>query len=92
MASSYQKCKPYVSKRHHRQLTVSTAFLVTATGIRGRDRARIGRAESAKTDLERDLFLQMAKAWIEAALIASGASPGPGAGTRPPSYEDGASA
>jgi hypothetical protein len=49
----------------------------------------IGRAESAKTDLERDLFLQMAKAWIEAALIASGASHGPSAGTRAPRYEDG---
>jgi hypothetical protein len=33
----------------------------------------MGWAKSAKTDHERDLFLQMAKAWMDAALIARGA-------------------
>jgi ribosomal protein L17 len=49
----------------------------------------IGWAKSAETDDERDIFLQMAKSWMEAALIANGASPGPTAWTRPPSDEDG---
>jgi hypothetical protein len=47
----------------------------------------IVRAESAKTDLERDLFLKRAKAWLEAALIANGASPGSTAWTEPPRNE-----
>jgi hypothetical protein len=49
----------------------------------------IGWAEGAKTDDERDIFLQMAKGWLEAALIASGASPGQTAWTKSPSDEDG---
>jgi len=44
----------------------------------------IARAESAKTELERDFFRQKAKAGLEAALIANGASPGPAAWTEPP--------
>ena len=36
----------------------------------------IVRAESAKSELERDFFRQKAKAFLEAALIANGASPG----------------
>jgi hypothetical protein len=48
----------------------------------------IGWAESAETDYERDIFLQMAKGWLEAALIASGASPGPTAWTKPPGDEE----
>jgi hypothetical protein len=47
----------------------------------------IVRAESAKTDLERDFFRQKAKVWLEAALIANGASPGSTARTEPPSDE-----
>jgi len=49
----------------------------------------IGWAEGATTDHERDIFLQMAKGWLEAALIASGASPGQPAWTKSPSDEDG---
>jgi hypothetical protein len=49
----------------------------------------LGWAECAETDDERDIFLQMAKGWLEAALIASGASPGPTAWTKSPSDEDG---
>ena len=45
----------------------------------------MGWAKSAKTDYERDLFLQMAKAWMDAALIARGAS----SPLQPPSNEDG---
>jgi hypothetical protein len=45
----------------------------------------IVRAESAKTELERDFFRQKAKAWLEAALIANGASPGSSTWTEPPS-------
>jgi hypothetical protein len=46
----------------------------------------IGWAKSAETDYERDIFLQMAKSWMEAALIANGASSRPR--TNPPSDED----
>jgi hypothetical protein len=49
----------------------------------------IGWAKTAETDHERDIFLQMAKAWMEAALIANGASAGPTAWPQPPSEEDG---
>jgi hypothetical protein len=52
----------------------------------------IGWAERATTDYERDIFLQMAKGWLEAALIASGASPGQTAWTKSPSDEDGSAA
>ena len=47
----------------------------------------IGWAKSAETDYERDIFLQMAKGWLEAALIANGASPGSTGWTEPPSNE-----
>jgi hypothetical protein len=47
----------------------------------------IVRAESARTDLERDIFLKMAKGWLEAALIANGASPGSTVWTERPSDE-----
>ncbi|MGA9891689.1 MAG: hypothetical protein WBQ55_04825 [Xanthobacteraceae bacterium] len=48
----------------------------------------LGWAKSAKTDYERDIYLQMAKGWLEAALIANGSSLGPTAWTKPPSDED----
>lgn len=36
----------------------------------------IGWAESAETDHDRKIFLQIAKYWLEAAVIANGASRG----------------
>jgi hypothetical protein len=48
-------------------------------------------AKSAKTDQERDIFLQMAKSWMEAALIAGGREAPPPSTplTKPPSDQDG---
>jgi hypothetical protein len=48
----------------------------------------MGWAKSAKTDHERDIFLQMAAAWNHAALIASGAFPASTAWTKPPQNKD----
>jgi hypothetical protein len=48
-------------------------------------------AKSAKTDHERDIFLQMAKSWMDAALLARdrGEPPLSAALTKRPSDQDG---
>jgi hypothetical protein len=51
----------------------------------------VGWAKIAKTDQERDIFLQMAKSWMDAALIARAREVPPlsPALTKPPSDRDG---